>query len=647
RFFHRDQPPARTRSSITRNVYEFLSESQINDDDVAQRQDPAADIVKRMVREGRACAMMRSKDGKTRARAVNKKRVRPVGKRKQCSLENVYTAAPAELPSPINERGLSPIYEPEAEDFDESQPNLQITQSEQSAVAHRQPHRFLPEGAYSPLARTLLLNQTKTHHPQESMERRRDLLNMAKKLVSTPMNRKTPNTAVFSPQMTPGGASEGTASPWRVPDEAPLPSTFVFGLNTSQLPSYSSDFVRRRHVYVPDEPVPVAESSQAPNEPREESFFNDSNGENVPPQAPTMASVGNPVTPSKSHSKDLENENDENVVPLPNPRRTMQHRTPFKDINVLEVVVLPSWKKNLQLPKTPNKDNSKATEHVRHEDTIGNIDKSSSRIRGEIREPGVRLEDSVVRGEETFSKDRSKASAHVRFDDSMQYVESASRNKSTASDHVHFEDSVGHSTAGRKSPRNLFGFEDFISENEEETRNAQDSEHNITLNERLQRLKKLRPAPAELPEVSKAPLPHAYDDLEAHEPRQRTIKEMLCSTMIGSPTSTQARALPADESLNLFKDQDPEVTFDEKKPRRTYVRAQPKRKRKQRVKVLFIETDSSESENEQDSHDKSDESPRKAKRTRRDLEHDAKLQQFITSFRQECKEVEEFPLIVE
>lgn len=89
-------------------------------------------------------------------------------------------------------------------------------------------------------------------------------------------------------------------------------------------------------------------------------------------------------------------------------------------------------------------------------------------------------------------------------------------------------------------------------------------------------------------------------------------------------------------------------SYSLQKPRRTYVRERPKRKRKQRVHVLFVETDSSGSEdNEQDSHDKSNESPRKVKRARRDVEHEAKLKQFITSFNHECEEVEKFPLVIE
>jgi len=61
RFFHRDQPPTRSRSSVTRNVYEFLSESQVDDNFSDQRKDPAADIIKQMIEDGRACAMTHKK----------------------------------------------------------------------------------------------------------------------------------------------------------------------------------------------------------------------------------------------------------------------------------------------------------------------------------------------------------------------------------------------------------------------------------------------------------------------------------------------------------------------------------------------------------------------------------------------------------
>lgn len=617
RFFHRNQLPSKRPSSITRNVYEFLSESQIDDGAAADRLDPAADIIKQMLKEGRACAMIRSKTGKQRVKTTGrKKKVRPVGKRKQCSLENV-SKVPVELPPPTDQRALSPIYEPEVDNNNESEPENQAVQPEVPNQIHRQPHRTLPEGAYSPLARSLLLNQTKTNHPpQETVERRRELLDLAKKFISTPINRKTQNSSALTPKIVHGTATEGAASPWRVPDEVPLPSTFVFGLNTSQLPSYSSDFPRRSHVYVPDEPIQVADDSCQPlNAPPVESSFNDSNGENVPPAIPVVPVSG----------QDQENENDENIVQLPNPRLTLQHRTPFKDINILDVVVLPSWKKNQQLPQTPTKnkridrenvqtdnsvvatnttpikDKSTVRDHVHFGESVLNVIRTPTKEKSILREP-IRIEDSV----DNVNKEKSIAKNHVRFEDSNdQLNRTLTEDKSTARDDIPFENSMGvanrtsdnkslsgedsidhgigkpnndqsgqarsrvrfqdsmkNVTTQQKSSCNLFGFEDFISEDEEDATNERDNRQNVTLNERLQRLKELRPRENELPQVSMVSMRHDYDDLLANEPRQRSIREMLCSTMIGSPMA--GRATPIEESLSLFKDQDPETTFDEK-----------------------------------------------------------------------------------
>lgn len=611
RFFHRNQP-LRRPTSITRNVYEFLSESQIDDEAAADRQDPAADIIKQMLEEGRACAMIRLKTGKQRVRVkAKKKRLRPVGKRKQCSLENV-SKVPVELPPPTEQRALSPIYEPE--DYNkESESENQTVQPEVPIQIHRQPPRTLPEGAYSPLARSLLLNQTKTNHPQESVERRRELLDLAKKFISTPINKKPPNALAFTPKIAPGTATKGAASPWRVPEEAPLPNTFVFGLNTSQLPSYSSDFPHRSHVYVPDEPLPVADATCQPlNSPTVESSFNDSNGENVPP-AVSAVSVSD---------KNQENENDENVVQLPNPRLTLHHRTPFKDINVLDVVVLPSWKKN-QLPQTPTKNKRIDRENVRFEDSVGATNTTPTKERSTVRDhvnfgesivnaittptkekntfkEHIPLEESVVKVQKPRNKDKSISKNHVRFDDSDNHLnrtltkdkcfentigdanKTPDNNKVSEKDSIHhskrnpnndkivqarshlrFQDSMQHEPSSQKSTCNLFGFEDFLSEDEENATNVSDNiQQNVTLNERLHRLKELRPRESELPQVSMVSIRHDYDDLQANEPRQRSIKEMLCSTMIGTPVAS--RATPNEESLSLFKDQDPEATFDEK-----------------------------------------------------------------------------------
>ncbi|XP_034113098.2 protein dalmatian [Drosophila albomicans] len=610
RFFHRDQPPTRTRSSVTRNVYEFLSESQIDDSATNQRKDAAADIIKKMVEDGRACAIIRSKTGKNRVRRVAKK-VRPVGKRKQCSLKATTAKSQVEQPIHMETRPLSPIYEPEQEEQDNQSDAAPVANEAAAQIQSQQLQEPLKrismnkskttmEGAYSPLARSLLLNQTNNQNAQNSLDRRRQLLQVARKFYSTPMNRKNvtaQNDVTFSPiphqaentQPVIIRSPSGGSSPWRVPDEAPLPNTFMFGFNTSQLPSYSSDHIRKKHVYIPDKPLEHMENdgNDIVSETSIDSAANDSNGENVPPAMPSVN-----ITDNNNFEKTIppielsgqENENDENFVQLPNPRRTLQQRTPLKDINILDVVVLPSWKNKMQLPKTPIKN------HVHFEDSI----------------------------DKTISKSPRQ-----------QLGVQAARQT--------------------QSPRNLFGFEDFLNEGEQQCNSVHTNQTNITLVDKMQRLKDLRPKDRELPQVSKAPLRYDYDDLTAGTPKQRNIKEMLCSTMIATPLP----ALPANESIGLFADTDPEVTFDEKKPRRTYVRERPKRRRKQRVQVLFIETDSSDNDEneEQDSNDKSADSPRKAapekKRARRDVEHEAKLRQFISSFRQECEEVEKFPLIIE
>ncbi|KAM8706918.1 hypothetical protein ACLKA7_011079 [Drosophila subpalustris] len=617
RFFHRDQPPARTRSSVMRNVYDFLSESQIDDSALNQRKDPAADIIKQMIEEGRACAITR-KMGKSRKRRERKNKVRPVGRRKQLSLKNKTETDQAELPLNFD-KPLSPIYDLEKDSDDDNHADEPVLHEEPVQVhappqnMSPNPHKTMLEGSYSPLARSLLqTNQTKAQNPQYTIERRRELLNVARKYFSTPLNRKSPmardNSTTLSTTMhQPGNRppvvlspSGGGSSPWRVPDEAPMPNTFVFGFNTSQLPSYSSDHMRRSHVYVPDEPVSVTEPMHHNNESicpalddqSNGSAVNDSNGENVPPTgsltAPANQCLDKTVTPNRFSGQ--ENENEENFVQLPNPRRTLQQRTPLKDINILDVVILPSWKNKLQLPKTP-------------------------------------IKEKMTRN-------------HVHFRDSVENINSRSPQQQVINQDVRQQQP--------RSPCNLFGFEEFLTNDEQECGSVSKNQ-DITLNEKLQRLKGFRPAERELPQVSKAAMRYDFDDLTARTPKQRNIKEMLCSTMVATPPLAMAGA--GNESTDLFKDMDPEVTFDEKKPRRTYIRERPKRKRK-RVHVLFVESDSSGSEdNEQDSKDKSADSPGKAtpvkKRARRDFEHEAKLKQFITSFNQECEEVENYSLHVE
>ncbi|XP_017057471.1 protein dalmatian [Drosophila ficusphila] len=664
RFFHRYQPPTRTRSSVTRNVFDFLSESQIEDD---IREDPAADIIQRLVKDGKACVMVRStKSGKTRAKPI-KRKIRPVGRRRKVSLKDLEPERVKMVPQVKEVRmtkpscALSPIYEPEDESSNDADPGF-AAPFEVPVQVHDQPStsKQAHDGAYSNLARSVMLNQTQAQNPKNLKDRRRELINMARQLVSTPINRKAPpvpeanvTNAAISPitrQSLSAGSPAGAASPWRVSDKSPLPSTFMFGFNTSQLPSYSSDHMRRRHVYLPDVQTeqseePAQEESICPalHEQSNGSNANDSNEENRPPVA---------TTDKNNTLNDQENaENAENFVHLPNPRKTLQNRQPFKDINILEVVILPSWKKNVQ--NTPSKENTPNKVPSNPTVTASPAQRSQTRANLFGFDEILPCEDNSRNTMEpqNVTNSPSKGVTPNRVSSNFMAAASTPNRSPTRTNLFACEQNQPSiprkSTAPRaRTSQNLFGFEEFITENENVESSSTILSQNETLHDKLHRLAELRPT--ELPEISSAPI--CGDSLGEWQAKQRDIRDVFCSTMICNPAIPKRKVAPAaEESIGLFKESEaePEITFDEKQPRRTYVKERPQRKRKKRVQILYIESES-EDESEQDSHDKS--SPLKKqphKRPRRDIEHEAKLQDFITSFNKECEEVEKFPVIIE
>ncbi|XP_017117583.1 protein dalmatian [Drosophila elegans] len=661
RFFHRDQPPTRTRSSVIRNVFDFLSQSEIEDDN--SREDPAADIVKRMVKDGKACVMVRSaKSGKTRVKPM-KKKIRPVGKRKKVSLKD-EEPEPVQIVPKVKELRmqkpscpLSPIYEPEDDSRVVAEEGyMEPTEVPVQVHVQPSPSKQAHDGTYSNLARSAMLNQTHTQNPQNSKNRRRELINMARQLVSTPIVHKVhpaPNANVSAVAISPisrpsptAGSPSGGASPWRVSDESPMPNTFMFGFNTSQLPSYSSDHVRRRHVYVPDVQAeqtkePVHEESICPalHEQSHGSNANDSNEENRPP--PTA----NKTTTFNNHENAV-NAEDADFVHLPNPRKTQQKRTPFKDINILDVVVLPSWKKNL--PTTPSKEVSSTRVSTIPAATASPAHRTQTRA-------NLFGFDEILPCESTPSK--STEPQIVSTPPSNELSSTTTYPVPTASPANHSQTQTNDEIPRKQkktrasNSKNLFGFEEFITENEDVASTSTVLSQNETLHEKLHRLGELRPSDKELPEVSSTSSRGNY--LEGWASKQRDIRDVFCSTMISVPKPRKRQAaLAAEETIGLFKENeaDPEKTFDEKQPRRTYVKELPQRKRKKRVQLLYIESES-EDEDEQDSHETSFGSPQKKqpqnKRPRRDIEHEAKLKEFITSFNKECEEVEKFPVIIE
>ncbi|ALC45819.1 dmt, partial [Drosophila busckii] len=637
RFFHRDQPPTRTRSSVTRDVYNFLTqfgeENSISD----HQPDVAADIIKKMVDDGRA-NLVSLKNGKWRTHAVKKKKRRPIGKRKQCSLQSIaekeksMPEVAAKKRMPTDQRPLSPIYEPEVGTDDDHAAEQQFV-----APATPQPltrdsvsnnaHRTLPEGAYSPFARSLLINRA-----HDSLEKRRHLVTMAQQIISTPLPRKSVNltannktaiSPIISADSNDIRKKSNRISPWRVSDETKLPNTFVFGLNTSHSPSYSSDHIPKRHVYLPEDlpsndsnsenlpPLPEIVSFNNENEPplaaAELTLIgqNDSNGENLPP-LPEISSFNN------------ENENSENLLQKPNVRRTLQPRVPFKDITILEVQELSPWK---------NKAAEKS--HSRFDETTNDNGAAHSPTKPHLNPS--RLSRNLFGFEEFLSLQENKS-----------HMDEATNGNGAAYSPTNLHQNSAIHLNQKKQSRNLFGFEEFLSSQEDESYMApHDASQNVTLHEKLHRLKELRPTEQELPQVSKAAMPNAFND--ALNTRQRNIKDMLCSTML--PVRPNI-APAANESAGLFTDfENSNATFDRTLVRRTYVREQPKRKRKQRVKLLFIDTDSSD--NEQDSNEDSPVKRAPPHKRLKDIQHEQELQQFITSFNQECAEVEKFPVIIE
>ncbi|XP_017074291.1 protein dalmatian [Drosophila eugracilis] len=667
RFFHRDQPQTRTRSSEKDNVFDFLSQSQIDDDN--NKDDPAADIIKRLMDNGKACVMVRSNTGKIRAK--RSKNIRPVGKRKICLLKDVDPVSSKivtdEKETRIQQppRALSPIYEPEDDSSNDLVQNF-AEPIEVPVQVHVEPStsKQMHEGAYSSLARSAMLKQTQAQNRPKLTDRRRELINMARQLVSTPLNRKIPpipeaNSTVtaISPitRQSPNAVSPaGPASPWRVSDESPMPNTFRFGFNTSQLPSYSSDHMRRPHVYVPDAQAEQSEKSTNEEPGHEESICpplheqsrdsnaNDSNGENCPP-------------PPTSKSMALnDQENAENFVHLPNPRRTLQKRVPFKDINILEVVMLPPWKKNVQT--TPSKEKPSNIVSINPAATSSPLGRSQTRTNlfgfDEI-VPCVNIPNKTPdsRNAKTPPSKSTISSTAATISESVASPahRSETRVNLFGSDEILPCDDIPRTKARASPSRNLFGFDEFISESEDLHPGTRSPNRNVTLHDKLHRLAELRPSDSELPQVSTNPIRGDY--LEKWH--QKDIREVFCSTMIAAQaTPKPLAAVTARESFGLFREDqaEPEKTFDEKKPRRTYVKERPQRKRKKRVQILYIESES-EDEVEQDSLEKSSDSPQKkqpqSKRPRRDIDHEAKLQEYITSFNKECEEVEKFPLIIE
>ncbi|KAM7360158.1 dalmatian [Cochliomyia hominivorax] len=677
------------RSTVAKkdNIYEFLSQSQTSDSDNATKSsDPTADIIKKLIEQGKVRVATNCK-GKGKPVFKRKPPAKPVKNVKQSKQklkknqkktknikQNVNKNNNKDNEIVDDDNFLGDHYDnedflPDVDYNMESQrPSVIVKKTNHSNRKNEQ------QGTFSRLARSVLINQTGI----SDVQRRNPalLLEMVKKYISTPKNKKMPSPHAalesdLSPIAIPPSRPATKASPWRVNEDAFLPRTFNFSRSSGNLPSFSSDFIpatprkdksknnvnilqktttiannqsptkiiqsSMSSIAIPQSPLhDMAENVSPPkntinrNEPTAISSFssNDSNAENITPPKPLSENCN-------------ENENIFDLKQLPNPRRMLSYRSPLKAINILEVVHLPPITNVNKIP-TNKITTEKSVEMFGFEENLG--------------EDSIQTEQSIV---------------------------SADVLTQTATDEI----------SKTRPKEDLFGFEDFLSqtelsshENEESIQNDTNTQ-NHTIRDKLQKLRKLKPKENEIQfNLSKEKtrnhlraLPLFKDDdadsVQLDGMRQRGIKEMLCSTLINPQPSTSKEALRELHERNLksskkphfgeeldlselFKDPEPETTFNENDAHRTYIRPY---KRKRRLKenkfVMYLDSDESGDENnsgEKGRHHQSHETDTsseqqapKKKRHRKEPKENPELNEFVEEFNEMCKEVDSFELVVE
>ncbi|XP_023309346.2 MATH and LRR domain-containing protein PFE0570w [Lucilia cuprina] len=674
------------------NIYEFLSQSQTSDSDgTTKNTDPTADIIKKLIDQGKVRVATNCK-GKGKPIFKRKapppkqmKKIKPtVDKKPKNTRNNIKKAAEIEKPAPIIDDEVDVIhmdddfdnYEPLLPDNEDNMENQRTTTVNKALNQNNNRHHVNDhEGTFSRLARSVLINEA----GRSDLQRKNAslLLEMVKKFVSTPKNKQMPSPQAaleseLSPIPIPPLRPATKPSPWRVDEDAYLPKTFNFARSSGNLPSFSSDFipstprkekpkiqtttvsnnyspiignqnktvsnvtplqsplhnnVENIQAQTANENVPAQIPNQNENSVLSSFSSNDSNAENMPPPRPLQDNCN-------------ENENIFALKQLPNPRRALNYRSPLKAINILEVVHLPPYK---SANKTPNS-----------------------------KEP-------ITESIEMFGFEENLN------DDSLQV------DKTVAS--VNTSPQADINTKTKNHPKeDLFGFEDFLSQTEyssqenDETNNNEttNNNQNLTIQDKLQDLRKLKPAENDLAlsilkESKRNPLKTIplFDEEAASKAdgfRQRGIKEMLCSTLINPQPSTSKEALKHLNKSNwkhskrpnfgeeldlseLFKDPEPETTFNENDAHRTYVRPYKRKRRlKQNKYVMFLDSDESDDEHnsaEQQKHQRSHETdtsseqaPRK-KRQRKEPKEKPELAEFVEEFNEMCKEVDSYELIVE
>ncbi|XP_017474436.1 PREDICTED: uncharacterized protein LOC108365034 isoform X3 [Rhagoletis zephyria] len=623
KFFHRTPKKklsSRKAPDEHKSIFEFLSQSDTSGSENGKHRDPAADVIQKLISEGKVRVAVNQK-GKGRPII---KRARPKTERKKQLTNKVktskaigkqkHTKTTANM-SNINEghnnnnQGET-SFTPVLEFFEDDHHDATAYFNDEAEADEP-----ISEGGFSRLARSVLLQQTKKYENtrRNDIAEQRRLLEIARKFVSTPApNRKSENlhTADLSPIQTLDTRQRPVCpSPWRIDDESHLPRTFNFIKNTSYLPTFSSDYIPSTpkknklstNSYVCNESnvqcdtFTTTEQENLPTVPRNISDSdsgnmlqdslgsrNDSNEENIPPPE---------SLPTRIASNNDENDEIVNMRQLPNPRRTLECRSPLKTINILEVVTLPPWKKpvNNDVQEEPyvtpiNCDSKNSAESHKADDLFGfeeYLDSSS-----DDGKPSNTNNITVTKGQWT------QRDLHKKLKELKKWrPKDSTRDKTnvTIKKCRLFDDNEG------RPKQQLINDMLCSTMIDQKNKNLKEQEENIEKN---------------------------------------------------PPCSWEEENVQAVEN-DFFNDFEPAATF-EKKPQRTYARPVRKKRKCRKSFVMFSDSEDSNSDSDEEKREyKKGAQKKRRHETHANAKQNTDLESFVHDFNSMCKEVESYELHVE
>lgn len=546
---------SKKRSSLKNknDIYEFLSQSQTSDSEGGKPTDPTADIIKKLIDQGKVRVATNAK-GKGKPifkRRLPRKQMKPIKHptvKNPTPLKNkikTVTIAKNVIEQHFEEDDhfqdhFDGHFDQDLDDdcFSENVCSVEEGVNEENRLKKLNNYsRNDQEGTFSRLAKTVLINQA-GHSDLQSKKKALHVLKMVKQFISTPKNKQPMSETTihldFSPISMPPPRRATMASPWRVNEDAHLPRSFNFSRSSANLPSYSSDFIpstprkaKSKHTHkemlqkecnVSSENISLpAVSCQSPRSDNSElskhhsenessriisSFSsNDSNAENIAP-------------PDKAQEGNNENNNIFDLKQFPNPRRALSYRSPLKTINILEVVHLPPYKPTLK-PISSKGVNNVERSNCDHKAYTAN---DSSQPIGKILDVRKSSQKTCTEKGNSIEQDHFDNEENVtEIEKPSQKMYAEENNNSIGQDLFHFHDNADDDnslaidvTDGRESSKvkkivgannaaeqYLFGFEEFLSQthvSSQEDISTNDLISSSTeTNETIQELRKLKP----------------------------------------------------------------------------------------------------------------------------------------------------------